>query len=220
MKPEYAAAVYPIINFVLKKEQKLIDKYDSPENVAESDVRKIQEEIKTQIDNRGADLEGRDEWDNYAKFALVAWIDSVMIANPFFGHHWRDLILEVRYFRTGGAAEDEFFKKCEKAKRREYKNAVEVFFLCFCLGFRGVYNSPSAVSGFRELPKSAKDWQRNIAKIVIANLSKTKLTPKPIYKFDNSPREGYRQFIAALTVFLALAGVLAVTIFAISQSGN
>lgn len=210
MNESFAQVVFPVMNLVLEQEQILINKFDSPQKVTSYDVRKIQENFKQALDRASADLEGAEEWERYARYALVAWIDSLMIANPFVGPHWQDLVLENRYFDTRGAAYDEFYRRCEDALRKGLKNAVEVFFLCFMLGFRGVYNDPQAAARLRDLPPSGREWQKRYAKIVVANQTKTQLEPQPALRFDNAPQVGFRHFLTALLAFLFFLTLLVV----------
>lgn len=213
MNVAYSEVVFAIINHVLDTEASLLSRYNSPSDVTEYDVRRIQGEVKAQIERAGATLEGSEEWENYAKYALVAWIDSLMIGNPFVGDHWSDLVLEVDYFETRGEAADEFFRRSEDALQKRYRNAVEVFFLCFVLGFRGIYNDPHALSGYRHLPPTAEEWQKRTAKLVLAGLDKTKIKSTPEMKFNNEPATGMRNVVNSLLVFLVFFVVLGATAY-------
>ncbi len=212
MNNQFAETVFPIINFVLEQEAKVVSKFDRNNFATIADVTRIQQEITAKIDKHSRDIAGNEEWEHFAKYAIIAWIDGLMIKNMFTREHWRDLVLEVQYFRMGGTAEDEFFKRCEQAKRKGYKNAVEVFFLCFVLGFRGIYEDPSVPVNLPQLPRNGMQWQKEIAGLVTSNLSKTNIDARPAFRFNNEPSVGRRQFFGALVAFIACAAALAATI--------
>ena len=216
MNSTYERAALSIMDAVLNMEQVIVNRFRSPGDVTEYDVQRIKQEIKSKIDNEAAALEGEDEWDNYAKYALVAWTDHLMISNPFVGTHWSDQVLEVDFFRTGGTSEDEFFRRCERAFQSNYHNAIEVFFLCFVFGFRGIYKDRSAVSGFTDLPPTAEAWQQRTVRSVLAHLDNTTLKTIPELEFDNSPKTGMRSLVSSLLVFLVLLIGFAATLYYIS----
>jgi type VI secretion system protein ImpK len=74
-----------------------------------------------------------------ARYALVYWIDELLINSPWaHAPAWREAILEWHYYgeRLGG---EEFYQKARDAALLARTDALEVFFLCVALGFQGKY---------------------------------------------------------------------------------
>jgi type VI secretion system protein ImpK len=74
-----------------------------------------------------------------AKAALVYWVDEILI-NSTWRHasEWREHILEWDYYRErlGG---EKFYEKAAEAERLAGTDALETYYLCVALGFRGRY---------------------------------------------------------------------------------
>ena len=74
-----------------------------------------------------------------AKYALVYWLDEVLI-NSSWSHaaDWREHILEWEFYRERLAGE-EFYERAREAETLARPDALEVYFLCVALGFQGKY---------------------------------------------------------------------------------
>lgn len=70
------------------------------------------------------------------KYALACWLDEIMTDSPW-REEWRDKTLEVQLY--GGTRERAwiFWKQFDRSETRPGRDALEVYFLCTMLGFRG-----------------------------------------------------------------------------------
>lgn len=106
-----------------------------------------------------------------ARYALCCWIDELFIVDSPWADRWKPLILEQALFGTRVRA-DKFWEQAEIALRRPTSpraltppgsDAIEAFFLCILLGFRGAYREdPAKVREFVEEMRpqvvKAADW--------------------------------------------------------------
>ncbi len=77
----------------------------------------------------------------HAKFALVAFTDETILSSNWSGRNsWGLKSLASELFSSANAG-DEFFKLLEQLRQRTHVNleALEVFYLCLALGFKGKY---------------------------------------------------------------------------------
>jgi type VI secretion system protein ImpK len=70
------------------------------------------------------------------RYALACWIDEMFIVDSPWDQQWNEKKLEVALY---GSAERAwlFWEQARKAESRPEGDALEVFFLCVMLGFRG-----------------------------------------------------------------------------------
>jgi type VI secretion system protein ImpK len=71
-----------------------------------------------------------------ARFALVAWLDEIFSFDAVWGSRWTDRTFEREFHQTRDRAWL-FWEQALKAEKRPGTDALEVFFLCVILGFRG-----------------------------------------------------------------------------------
>jgi type VI secretion system protein ImpK len=155
MSPEFAIAVDQVFLHVLGLLER-IGRDESPP-VAEERLR-----IRGWIDHAEAILGQRPDW-HLAKYALVAWIDDVLIEAPWEGRGWwKENALEVEIFNTR-LRNEQFYLKAKEASALARKDALEVFYVCAVLGFRGLYRDPMAAAALAEprgLPPDLDTWAR------------------------------------------------------------
>lgn len=86
-----------------------------------------------------------------AKYALVYWIDEILIYSSWsHADDWRRHILEWEFYHSNLGGE-EFFEKAREAETSPRAEALEVFFLCVALGFQGKYtHSPNDLQKWAE----------------------------------------------------------------------
>jgi len=76
-----------------------------------------------------------------ARFALCAFIDERLMNESWQGRDfWKRSLLQVQYFHTTNAGE-EFFSNLN-ALRPEQNQVREIYYLCLCMGFKGLYCKP------------------------------------------------------------------------------
>ena len=158
MTPKFAEAVDPIFLHVLD----LLERITGNESPVASDERV---RIRSWIDQAEATLGQRPEW-QLAKYALVAWIDDVLIEAPWPGRTWwEENALEVELFNTRDAF-TAFYTKAAEASMLTHKDALEVFYICVVLGFRGLYRDAEAAVTLTEslgLPPNLEAWAKKAA---------------------------------------------------------
>ncbi|MFO0890564.1 MAG: DotU family type IV/VI secretion system protein [Isosphaeraceae bacterium] len=169
MTPEFSDLVYRVISYAL-------DLRDRVEDGSEPD---LEHERSRLIDllpaNAGPGLQLDYAGDGKAflgaRYALSCWIDELFIVYSQWSDRWRPLILEQALFGTRVRAE-KFWEQAEIVLRKPNApramsppgpDAVETFFLCIILGFRGTHReNPAKIREFVEemRPQVARaaDW--------------------------------------------------------------
>jgi type VI secretion system protein ImpK len=168
MTPEFAKAVDPIFLHVFG----LLDRIGrglepSPE---EARVR-----IRGLIDQADA-MWGHTPDAELAKYAIVCWIDEMLVAEAPWqgGEWWKNNALEWEYFKTQDRSE-QFYLKAKEASSLRRKDALEVFYVCVVMGFRGLYRDPNRAAAFTEalqLPPDLDTWARQAAMAIQLKLGR------------------------------------------------
>ncbi len=156
-----------------------------------------------------------DELDE-ARFALVAWLDEVILRSDWAGRdEWAAEPLQLRLFRTNRAG-NEFYDHL-RALRPEQMRAREIYLLVLALGFEGQYHEQPAER--RALIHLQYETLR--AARLVAEVDRERyLTPSAYeLEIDLPPRGGGRMVrvllgIAALLVVVYVAGWVALQILA------
>jgi type VI secretion system protein ImpK len=138
-----------------------------------------------------------------AKYALVYWIDEVLIASSWsHAMEWKQQILEWEIYQERLRA-DRFYEQAQVAERLASIDPLETFFLCMALGFRGRY-----VDNRAELQQWA---DRAYTRIVAANIQPDRFTPdEPLDREPLKPLPGktillWVSILVSLTALLTLA---------------
>lgn len=161
MTPKFAAVVDPFILAVLDLQKRI--SVDS--SVIEPDFE--HQQLCDRINEADARMGDSDDW-QLAKYALVAWTDDVMIDTPWEGSQWwRMKPLEVQFFGSRQAY-SRFFEQARQAESLSKKDAVEVFYVCVVLGFRGLYRPPVSTDETDQLglPADLSTWARGISRSI------------------------------------------------------
>jgi type VI secretion system protein ImpK len=132
MTPNFSKAVDPVFEYVLA----LLDRID---NGDEPDPHQTQVFLHTVLLNRAEqELRASSDW-RLAKRALVCWIDEMLIRAAWKGREWWiNNPLEFLLFQTGDRA-ILFYTHAKEAVAAAQLDALEVYYLCVILGFRGIY---------------------------------------------------------------------------------
>ncbi len=158
MSPTLAQAVDPIFLHVLDLLERI--EAGSPTSTQEERLR-----IRTLIDQAEATIGGGAEWE-LAKYALVSWIDEMLVELPWSGQEWwSNNVLEVELFNTRLCYE-EFYTRAQQAATMSRRDALEVFYVCVVLGFRGMYRDPQLAAHLlqaRGLPADINTWAKQVA---------------------------------------------------------
>jgi type VI secretion system protein ImpK len=158
MTPKFSKAVDPIFLHVLGLLERISQGKNPP--VKEERLR-----IRGWIDQAEGQLGQGPEW-QLAKYALVSWIDDVLIDAPWEGRNWwKENALEVEVFNTR-LRNEQFYIKAKEAASAASKDALEVFYIGVVLGFRGLYRDPAAAAVLAEprgLPADLETWAKQTA---------------------------------------------------------
>ncbi len=82
------------------------------------------------------------------RYALVCWLDELFVLESPWGQQWNEQKLEAELYGTNDRAW-RFWEQARRAESRPEKDALEVFYLCVMLGFRGE---------LREQPDRLRTW--------------------------------------------------------------
>ncbi len=153
MTPKFAKAVDPIFMHVLR----LLDRIEKSES---PDAEEERLRIRSLIDQAEALLGPGSEWE-LAKYALVSWIDEMLVDAPWDSREWwKNNVLEQQLF-SSRKRHQQFFIAAQQASELIGKDALEVFYVCVILGFRGLYHDPSsgpALAQSLDLPPELSAW--------------------------------------------------------------
>lgn len=157
MTPQFSAAVDPIVIRVIALMER-VDKSDVTSPQAERQA------LETLFREAEGQLTDSAAW-NLAKYALACWIDDLLASSPWHGNHWwENNSLEFALFKTHDRA-TMFFVRAKEAAELTRRDALEAYYLCVILGFRGLYRLPEAavVAEQLNLPMTIGGWARNTA---------------------------------------------------------
>ncbi len=158
MTPNFAQAVDPIFLYVLA----LLDRIGRE---AKPVPREERARIRALIDEAEARLGSGTEWE-LAKYALISWVDEMLVDAFWDGREWwSNNVLEIELFNSRQCHE-RFFLKAQQASTLAGRDALEVFYVCVILGFRGLYHdleTGSALAQSLNLPIDLNEWARQTA---------------------------------------------------------
>lgn len=114
------------------------------------------------------------KWE-FAKYALVSWIDEVLLSAEHWSGHtwWADHTLEWEHFQGAESNEHYYQKANEAAQLHDADDVLETYYVCFRLGFRGLYRPDERSKDGHELvlrkyglPNSPDTWASGIADVI------------------------------------------------------
>lgn len=200
MTPEFVKAVDPIVEMMVDvKEQIEKNAAPQPDYIRSGLIHCIQLSRESLRDRPS-------EWD-LAQYALVAWIDEQLATSLAWpgASFWSKNKLQLKYYRCQLSREG-FFERAAEAEKIEKKDALEVFFLCVVLGFKGVYDGTADRRRPQDLglPDTLAEWQRRMRDCV-------KLTPAKVVekrgannRHGTTPLYGKYQFLGTLMTFVIM----------------
>jgi type VI secretion system protein ImpK len=217
MRPEMAKLVYPVFHYGLQLKERL-DRGELPD--LETEQLKLRGYLQSEAEARrdpeygggssgdgGSSIQGveRRARDGFLgpRYALTCWLDEVFIMHSPWQREWKERSLETALYGTRDRA-FRFWDQARRAEARTGDDALEVFFLCVMLGFRGDY---------KEEPRKLEDWLAGAR----TRLNRRQDTEWPAPGEDNPPINvqelvGRRRFQRAI---LLLAGSVLAAIFLI-----
>ncbi|AMV33495.1 hypothetical protein VN12_15315 [Pirellula sp. SH-Sr6A] len=172
MTPKYSLAVDPFLLHCLH----LLDRIGNGQEPNPQDERV---RMKVLLENGQAIVGTGMDWD-LASYALVSWIDEMLVeANWSHREWWSNNVMERELFNSRDCAE-RFFVNAKEASTRSLRDALEVYYVCVVLGFRGFYSEPNLAAMFSSslgLPSDIKDWARQVAMSIRLGQGRPALAP-------------------------------------------
>ncbi len=205
MTPKFAQAIDPVMLHVLG----LLERISQGERPAAVDERL---RIRGLIDQAEALLGASEQW-RLGKYALAAWTDEMLVDAPWDGRDWwSNNVLEMELFNSRECY-DRFYILAKEASTLPTRDALEAFYICVVLGFRGLYRDPEfSASTIQQLglPPNVEAWARQAAMAIRLGQGRPTITGK---KRDLSGAPPLRGRHIALWTTLALA--MAATVLAV-----
>lgn len=177
MTPDFARAIDPVFLHVLR----LQDRLAKGETASPPDE---QAKIRGLIDKAESVVGQTPEW-KLAKYALVAWIDEMLVDPAWDGANWwTNHVLEWELFNTMERFHL-FYERAKDAYAAGFRNALEVFYVAVVLGFRGLYKEEPAaqLASSRDLPDSIEKWAAQASMAI-------RMTPRPPIASGGKPVDG------------------------------
>jgi len=199
MSPHFAKAVDPIFLYVLD----LLDRISRNETTEpELERAKITKHLATAETKLGQS----DSW-KLAKYGLVCWIDEVLIDTPWDGQDlFTNSPLEFEFFNSA-LRHHQFYERAREAARLLDRDALEVFYVCVLLGFRGIYanEDPEERAKSLGIAPSLEAWATEVHNSCNLGGHKRDID-KDIEEGQRArPLMGKYRLLAMLVIFLALA---------------
>jgi type VI secretion system protein ImpK len=84
------------------------------------------------------------------RYALACWLDEIFIEDSPWKDLWIDNKIETTLYGTNLRA-SKFWEQAQRAQARPTRDALEVYYLCVMLGFRGdLFGKPAELTAWRE----------------------------------------------------------------------
>ncbi len=206
MTPRFAKAVDPVFAYVLD----LFDRIDRGLKVNALDEKS---RINAQLQTAGTMLSESEEWSRYAKYALIAWIDSELATvREWEGRDWwLQNSLEIDYHGQGLANHD-FYYRAKEAGTLASKDALEVFYVCVVLGFRGFYENANTEDRMRiidslQLPPDLKSWTKRQAQAIRLQQDRPQISDTSKQPDFAPPLDGKQTLLGTAVMFAIIAAV-------------
>lgn len=214
MTPKFSEAVDPIFMHVLS----MLERIGRNETLSVKDER---QRVRGWIDQAEGILGQSQDW-QLAKYALVAWIDEMFIETQWDGRGWwNENALEQEMF-SGRRAYHHFYLKAKEASALPKRDALEVFYVCVVLGFRGIYRDPVEAIAEAEahgLPPDLETWARQTSMAIKLGQGLAPITDRGLLPTGAPALESKSFFVSYLLIGVILASVN-VVFFALILANN
>lgn len=155
MTPRFAAAVDPVFRTGLV----LLERIQRGEVL---DPQQEQRHLQACLEQGRIIAGASREWE-LAEYALVSWLDELLVDTPWSGQDWwSNNVLERTLYQTRECHE-RFYLLAGQAAETKRRDALQVYHDCVVLGFRGLYR-PSALTAElarrHGLPSTVSEWLR------------------------------------------------------------
>ena len=209
MTPSFATAVDPLFLSVLSAFAQ-IDQNRSASATA------IRDGIVVAFREADGKLSQKPGWD-HAKFALAAWVDDVLtVSKDWDGKDWwENNSLEFEFFKTQQRA-TMFYTKAKEATGLPRRDALEVFYICVVLGFRGLYGRPpeeaTMLADHLQLPHNIDQWAQQTSRAIQLGQGRPPIAENPQAAGSAPPLEGKSLFLETSLATIVLVAVTAMLV--------
>ena len=202
MTPRFAQAVDPVFLYVLS----LLERIERDESLSVTEERA---KVRGYIDRAEAAVGQGQEW-QLARYALVSWIDAMLYEAPWDGRDWwNDNCLEQELY-GGRNFWDGFYIKAKEASALARRDALEVFYICVVLGFRGMYRDPveaAKQAEYHDLPPDLEAWARQAAIGIQLGQGRPRITNASVMGEGAPPHDSQSALVSYLMVGAVLAAL-------------
>ncbi|MEI8374731.1 MAG: DotU family type IV/VI secretion system protein [Planctomycetota bacterium] len=193
MTPAFSEILDPVFLYVID----LLERINQHRAAAVAIER---QQVRRRLDEALQKLGGRRE-SVLAGQALIYWIDEMLILTDWEGQDWwNNNKLETEILDTNNRYRN-FFVDAKESAGLADKSALEVYYLCVALGFRGLYRDPKSDDSMNaremlQLPPTLQEWlQQAYAGI--------RLVPPPDFDGQREPIEGVYPLEGPVTLIWA-----------------
>lgn len=188
----------PIFDLILRLQAGLI----KPSNELRPKIKSLLEDF----DRRAERYKFNHKITNEAKFALAAFVDETVLTGDFhLKEEWERFPIQLEYFQEQLAGE-KFFERLQKLLHEIDKtaDAVEVYYVCMLLGFKGRY----AVYEQDKLLRIMQDTANALVRV--GKISKVELSPNVV--INDQPPPPRKKGLPTFAKVLALSGLALVVL--------
>lgn len=216
MQNAIASAVFPVLSHGIRLHERL-KRGETPDFDAERAVLKGYltnpeasrwTDFGGEGDSRSLSMTRRGDQFLGIRYALVSWLDEIFILDSPWGDLWNERKLETELYGTNIRAEL-FWEQARRAEGRPGIDALEVFFLCVMLGFRG---------DLVEQPQRLQEWAASVqARIARGQGQEWPMPPELDPPINVPPLHGREQVQRMVLIggMLLLVVTLLVALFAV-----
>jgi len=147
------------------------------------------------------------------RYALVCWLDEMFALNSPYERVWTERMVEVTLYGSRERAW-KFWEQARRAEARSGTDALEGYYLCVMLGFRG---------DLRDKPADLQRWRTAVeARITNAQEQEFPVPPSSEAPINVPPLHGREKLQKLILLACALLGPLIViaTFFLVSRIGS
>ncbi len=198
MRQEIADIVFPVIAHALQLRERL-------ENGEALDLATEQAELRARLKTtaeaqRWPDYGGDGERYLGIRYALACWLDEIFILDSPWGQQWNERKLEESLYQSEPQRAWRFWAQAKMAQGRSAIDALEVFYLCVMLGFRGDGPEP---------PETVQGWREGVEAQISRGQGQTWPGPQEMQPEGHAlPRRGRERLRRAALTLIAVAAVL------------
>jgi type VI secretion system protein ImpK len=161
MRDELAEIVYPVFRAGLRLKDDVLRGPKPGSGLSERDLAVRHAELRRKLLNQNAarqhlDFGGDGEEFWGGRYALAGWLDDLFILNvapdSTCSLWWNQNQIEMALYNSIDAG-NEFWRQADRAEQLGRVDALEIFYLCVLLGFRGE---------LRDQPDRVREWRESV----------------------------------------------------------